>query len=134
MLAEFHVVAAGSHYSTHPCWSPTPMVNGHDLTLPTRTQTSEQEYSDLTASNRRMSTPYSRNTPQNFSQGTRSFLEVDKACEDVFSIFPRFLKILLESEIWSVALRQGRKPHRVSFNFDSIISRHLFSRHLVTKS
>jgi len=27
--------------STHLCWSPTPTVNGRDLTLPTRTQTSE---------------------------------------------------------------------------------------------
>ena len=40
--------------STHPCRSSTPTVNGHDLTLPT--QTSEQEYRDLTASNRRPST------------------------------------------------------------------------------
>jgi len=30
--------------STHPCQSPTPTVNGRDLTLTTRTQTSEQEY------------------------------------------------------------------------------------------
>jgi len=28
---------------THPCRSPTPTVNGCDLTPPTRTQTSEQE-------------------------------------------------------------------------------------------
>ena len=59
--------------STHPCGSPTPTVNGQDLTLPTRTQTSEQEYSDLTASNGRPSTPYSPNTPRSFSQGTRSY-------------------------------------------------------------
>ena len=37
----------------------------------TRTQTPEHEYSDLTASNRRQSTPYVRNTRQNFAQGTR---------------------------------------------------------------
>jgi len=59
--------------SIHPCRSLTPTVNGHDLTLPTRTQTSEQEYSDLTASNRRPSTSYSLNTPQSVSQGTRSY-------------------------------------------------------------
>jgi len=57
--------------STHPCRSPTSTVNGRDLTLPKRTQTSEQEYSELAASNRRPSTPYSRNTPQSFSEGTR---------------------------------------------------------------
>jgi len=44
--------------STHPCRSPALTVNGHDLTLPTWTQTSEHEYSDLAASNRRPSTPY----------------------------------------------------------------------------
>jgi len=59
--------------NTHPCRTPTPTVNGRDLTLPTRTHTSEQEYSDLAASNRRPSTPYSRNTPERFSQGTRSY-------------------------------------------------------------
>ena len=52
--------------STHPCQSPIPTMNGGDLTLPTATQTSEQEYSDLTASNRRPTKPYSRNTPQSF--------------------------------------------------------------------
>jgi len=50
------------------------MVNGRDLTLPTRTQTFEQEYSDLTDRNRRPSTPYSINTPQNFSRGSRRML------------------------------------------------------------
>jgi len=35
--------------STHLCRSPTPMVNGRDLTLLTRTQTSDEEYSYLTA-------------------------------------------------------------------------------------
>jgi len=54
--------------STHPCRSPTPTVNGRDLTFLTWTQTSEQEYSDLTASNRRPSTPYSRNTPKAFHE------------------------------------------------------------------
>ena len=121
--------------STHLCRSPTTMVNGRDLTLPKRTQTSEQKYSDLAARNRRLSTAWTRNTPQSFSQGTRLyafFLEVDKACEDVFSILPRFLKIFLESEMWSVVPRPGQKPHWVSFGFDSIISSRLFSRHLAT--
>jgi len=43
--------------STHRCRSPTLTVNGRDLTLPSRTQTPEQEY-------RRPSTPCLRNTPQ----------------------------------------------------------------------
>ena len=59
--------------NTHPIRSPTATVNGFDLTLPTRLQTSEQDYSDLTASNRRPLTPYSRNTLQSFSRGTRSY-------------------------------------------------------------
>ena len=93
--------------STHPyCRSPTPTLNGCDVTLPTRTQTSEQEYSDLAASDRQLSTAYSCNTPQ--SLFTRNpivcFLEVDKACEDIFSILPWFFKILVESEMWSILL------------------------------
>jgi len=44
-----------SRDSTQPCRSQTPTVNGHDLILPTRTQTSELEYSDLTANSRRPS-------------------------------------------------------------------------------
>jgi len=39
--------------STYPCLSPTPTVNSCDLSPPTQTQTSEQESSDLTASNGR---------------------------------------------------------------------------------
>jgi len=122
--------------STYPCRSPTPTVNGHDLTFPTRTQTSDQEYSDLTASNRRPSTPYARKTPQSFSRGTRSyaFSRSTKHAKTSLAYFQDFSKILLESEIWPVMLRPGRKPHHVSFSFDSNISQHLFSRHLVTKS
>ena len=37
----------------------------------TRTQSSEQKYSYLMARKRHPSTPYSRNTPQSFSRGTR---------------------------------------------------------------
>jgi len=59
--------------STHVCRRPTPTVNGRDLTLPTRKQTSEQEYSELTASNMQQSTPHSRNTTQSYSRGTWSY-------------------------------------------------------------
>ena len=111
--------------STHPCQCPTPTVNGSDLTFPTWTQISEQEYSDLTARNRRPSIPYSRN--KLFTRNTvLCFLEVDKAYVDVFGILPTFLKNLLESEIASVVLRPRRKPHWVTFRISSIISRHLF--------
>jgi len=50
--------------TTHSCRRATPTVNGRDLTLPTLTQISEQQYNDFTTSNRRSSTPYSRNTPK----------------------------------------------------------------------
>ena len=40
----------------HPCRSPMPIAYACDLPPPKRTQTSETEYSDLTASNRRPST------------------------------------------------------------------------------
>ena len=56
----------------HPCRSSTRTVNGRDLTFPTMARIFEQEYGDLTASNRRPSTPHSRNTLQRFSRGTRS--------------------------------------------------------------
>jgi len=46
--------------STRHCQSSTPTVNGCDLTPLTRTQTSEQEYNDLTVSNRRLLTSYTR--------------------------------------------------------------------------
>ena len=111
--------------STHPCQCPTPTVNGSDLTFPTWTQISEQEYSDLTASNRRPSIPYSRN--KLFARNpVLCFLEVDKAYVDVFGILPTFLINLLESEIASVVLQPRRKPHWVTFSISSIISRHLF--------
>jgi len=52
--------------STHPCRSPTPTVNGRDLTFPTWTQTYERKYSDLTASHRRPSTPTPATLPKAF--------------------------------------------------------------------
>jgi len=54
--------------STHPCQNPTSTVNGCDLTPPTRTKTSEQEHSDMTASYRRPSTPHSEQTPRTFRE------------------------------------------------------------------
>ena len=54
--------------STHHSRSPTPTLNGCELTPSTRAQSSDQEYSGLTASKRHPSTPYSRNTPKAFRE------------------------------------------------------------------
>jgi len=109
--------------STHPCRNPTSTVNCYDLT-PTRTQISEQEYSDLTVSNR---TPYSSNTLNAFYDLSRStkifFSRLTHPCYQDYS------KIFWRMKVWSAMLRAGRKPH-CFFSFGSIISRHLFSRHL----
>jgi len=85
-----------------PLSSPIPTVNSRDLFPPARTQTSEEEHSDLRASNRRPSTP--QPTPKHSPKlSARNpivcFLEVDNTCVNVFGILPRFLKNLLESEI-----------------------------------
>ena len=68
--------------NTHHGRSPIPTVNGFHLTLPTQKKTSEQEYNDLAASNRRPSTPYARNNPPKLF--TRNpvvcFLEFGKIC------------------------------------------------------
>ena len=66
-----YTIKSSSDSTHHLCRSPTPTVHGCDLTR--STQTSEQEYSYLTASKRHPSTPYSRDTPQSFSRGTRSY-------------------------------------------------------------
>ena len=93
--------------STHHCWSPTLTVNGRDLTLPTRTQTSPLRRNAMTW--RPVTAVNTVLTQHSLKLFTRNpvvcFLEVDKACEDVFSILPIFLKILLESEVWTVLLR-----------------------------
>ena len=88
--------------STHHCSSPTPTLNSCDLNTSTRKQSSEQEYSYLTARKRHSSIPYSHNTPENHPKlFTRNpaiyFPKVDKSCIDVFGMLPRFLENLLES-------------------------------------
>ena len=59
------------------------------------------------------------------------FLKVDKTCVDVFWILPRFLDNLLESENFVCRATAGTKSHWVHSSFCSIISRQLFSLHLV---
>ena len=96
----------------------TPTVNGCDLTPSTRTETSEQEYSDLTASNRRPST-----LPP-------AFLVVYRTCVIIFGILPRFLKNFLESESL-VCRATARTKTRTGYHpaFVQILSGTIFSRH-----
>jgi len=54
--------------STHHCRSPTPTLNGCDLTPSIRTQSFEQEYSYLTASMTHPLTPYSHNALKAFHE------------------------------------------------------------------
>ena len=62
-----------------------------DLTPPTRTQSSEQEYSDLMTSNKWPSTLYSRNTSQSFSQGTRSYAFSRSTKHQIFDFWANIL-------------------------------------------
>ena len=65
---------------------------------PIRIQTSQQEYNDLTASDRRPSTPYSRNTLQSFSRGTQyyAFMWSTKHAGTSFAYSQDFLKFALQ--------------------------------------
>jgi len=87
--------------STHSCWSTTPIAC--DLAPPTRTKRSEEEYNDLTASNRRLSTSFSAtlSDPQpawvtrrgeELSERGPKFLKIFELCPiiliDVQYIFP----------------------------------------------
>jgi len=109
--------------STHHCRSPTPTLNGCDLTPSTRTQSFEQEYSYLTASKRHPSTPYSRNIPQSFTRGIRpytfprstKYVHTSLACSQDFS------NIFWRVRLWSIALRPRRKPHWIILSFGLII-------------
>jgi len=96
-------------------------MNGCDLTLLTRTQTSEQEYNDLMSSNRRPSTPTPATLPKAFheetccmfSQGRQNKLRLCSISQD-------FLKCC-----WVMKIR---KLYWVSYTLNLIIS-HLCSRH-----
>jgi len=77
--------------STHLSWSPTPVVNGRDLTLLTRTPRGIQRLDGqwLVAVN--IILP--QYSPNLFTRHpTVCFLKVDITCEDVFGILSRFLK------------------------------------------
>jgi len=109
--------------STHHCRSPTPTLNGCELTPSTGRQPSEQEYSYLTASKRHPSTPYSHNTHQSFSRGTRPYT-LPRSTKHVYKSLAcsqDFRKLRWRVEICSVLLWPRQKPHWVSSSFGSII-------------
>ena len=91
--------------SIHHFWSPTPTLNDCELTLLTGTQSSEQEYSYLTASNRHPSTPYSQNITLSFSSGTRPYT------------FPRSTTHVLCISLWQVPRLSWKICWRVEIYF-----------------
>ena len=108
--------------NTHHCRSPTPTLIGCDSITSTRTQSSEQGYSYLTACKNHSSTSYSQNTPELFTRNPTVCLpKVNKTCVYVFGMLPGCLENLLRVEMCSVVPHPRRKPHWVSFRFGSII-------------
>ena len=87
-------------------------MNGCGLILPTRTQTSGQEYNDLTVSIRRPSRQHSRNIPQSFSRRTRSyaFSRSTKPPAGHFGILPRFLEFSGERKFSLCCYGRDEKP------------------------
>ena len=88
-----------------------------------------EEYSDLTASNSRPSTPHSRNTSQCVPPGTRSyaFSWSRKHVGASSTYFHDLSKIFWRAKIWSVTVLQPvRKQHRLPSSFGCIVSRRLF--------
>jgi len=109
--------------STHHCRSPTTTLNGCGFNRSTGTPFSEQEYSYLTASKSHPSTPYSHNTPQSFSRGTRPYTHSrgrQHMCIGLWHV-PRISRNFAGVKICSVVLRPRRKPHWVSSSLGSII-------------
>jgi len=117
--------------STHPCQSPTPTVNGCDLPLSTWTQTFQQEYSDLMASNRWHQHHTPATFPKSFPRRTQSFVfsRLTKHALTYLAYSHNFSKIHWSENLVYSAIG-WTKPHWVSSSFGSIISRHLFSRRL----
>jgi len=92
--------------------------------------TSEQESNDLTASNRRPSTPHSRNFPQSSSQWTwpdDRFARLAKSAKTSLPCSSDVSKMCWRVKNWSVVLIPGRKPNWVSSSF-SELSRGIFFR------
>ena len=104
---------------THHCRNPTPTLNDCESTPTTVTQSSEQEYGELRASNRHPSTPCSHNITQSFSRGTGpyTFPRSTKLVNTSLACSQDFLKVWWRVEISSVVLRPRQKPHWVSSSF-----------------
>ena len=101
-----------------------------NLNTSTRTQSSEQEYSYLTARKRHSSTPYFYNTLENHPKFfTRNpaiyFPKVDKSWIDVFGMLPRFLKNLLESGNLLCSATAATKTALGTTQLFQLFSRHL---------
>jgi len=105
---------AKSGDNRHHCRSPTPKLNGCDLTPSTRTQFSEQEYSYLTASERHQSTPYSHNTHRTFHEEPGNLLSIlfrgRQKCLYFFGMLAGFLENLLEWKfvLWCCGSNENR--------------------------
>ena len=101
---------------THHCRNPTPTLNDCESTPTTVTQSSEQEYGELRASNRHPSTPCSHNITQSFSRGTGpyTFPRSTKLVNTSLACSQDFLKVWWRVEISSVVLRPRQKSHWVS--------------------
>ena len=102
----------------------------YNLNTSTRTQSSEQEYSYLTARKRHSSTPYFYNTLENHPKFfTRNpaiyFPKVDKSWIDVFGMLPRFLKNLLESGNLLCSATAATKTALGTTQLFELFSRHL---------
>ena len=88
------------------------------LTPSTRIQTSEREYNDLTATNRRPSTPCSQNTPLSFSRGTRSyaFPRSTKHVYTSLACYQDFWKIWWRVEFCSVVTYYWRDENSTGYH------------------
>ena len=115
--------------SIHHCRSPTPTLNGCDLTPLTRIQSSEQEYSYLTTRKRHPSTPHSHNpSPKAFHEETgRTFPRGrQNMCIRLWRAPRISRKFAGECRfICSVMLLPRRKPHWYHPALVQLFSRHL---------
>ena len=85
----------GSGDCTHVCQSITSLASDSDWTLATRTQTSEQEYRDLTASNtwlQAINTILIQHTPKFFMRNPVLFSWDWQNFVDIFGILPKLYR------------------------------------------
>jgi len=83
---------------------------------------------NLTANNSHRYHRTAATLPKSFSRGpSRILSNSGQSCVDIFGILPRSLENFLESENLVCSTTARTKPHQVSSNVGSIISRHLYS-------